>query len=385
MALVERHQPDTSMQHHPLPRPTRRRHVVSVATVIAIPIVVAACEVDVTPPRWGTRWVVPAENAVIGVSAFLPSDISVATGGTELLVGVTSDAISQSLAALCPACVTQNGTTAPKPAFTATIEAITTFPADVDSVTLARGLIEVGVANATAFDPIRPSAAAGAQRGSLTVTVRSGGTVIASRTISGNAKALPPGATLIDTVTFDPAILPRAVGSPVRTEVVINSPAGDPVAINAAQTLTVTVGRANVAVNAVKMRVQGRSISSAPVPLDLTDLDPALTSRVTSGTLLLAIDNPFTVEGTITVTISSAGTSVARPIAIVPGHSEPTISFTGEELRALLGSPPVTLRVSGAVTAVPAGGTVTVLPGMTLAVQSRLELMLASEGGSGGQ
>ena len=340
--------------------------------------IVAACEIPSAPPRWETRWVVPAESTTIDVASMAPPGITVSDDRTELLVAVAGNGVAVSLGDLCAACAAFNGQTVPKPPFTATVRATTAFPTDIDSVTLTRGFIEVRISNGTSFDLLRPSSAPGSAVGTFVVTVRGGGAVIAVRSISGTTKSLPPGETLVDTLTFDPAVLPRTIGSPVETEVSIDSPAGDPVIIDTAHSLTVDVGDASVGVSAARVRVQSRTVSSAPISLDLADLDAALTDRVTNGALLLEIDNPFAVAGDLTAIVSAPGVTLVRPIAIVPGQSSPTLSFTGAELRSLFGQA-VTLTISGDVSAVDPGGMITVTPAMALSVASRLELYLVTD------
>ena len=349
------------------------------ALTLAVCMAIAAgCDVPSSPPRWETRWIVPAESTTIDVASMAPNGITVSDDRSELLVAIAGDGVSVTLGDICPACAAFNGQTVPKPAFTATIGATTTFPADIDSVTLTRGFVEVRVTNGMSFDLLRPSAAPGSPVGTLVVTVRGSGAVIALRSISGTVKSLAPGTTLVDTLIFDPAALPRTIGSPVETEVSISSPAGDPVTINTAQSLTVTVGDASVGVSSARIRLQGRTVSSDAITLDLADLDPAITDRVTSGALLLEIDNPFDVAGNLMANIGAPGVMLNRPLPLAPGHSSPTLSFTGDELRSLFGQPEVTFSAMGDVTAIDPSGMITVTPSMVLTVRSRLELYLVT-------
>jgi hypothetical protein len=347
--------------------------------------VIVGCDIPSTPPQWETRWVVPAESTTIDVPSLLPSGIVVSDDRAEMLVTVPATSISRSLGGLCAPCSAANGQTVPKPAFTVAVLASTTFPAEIDSATLSRGAFEIRVTNGFSFDPIRPSAAAGSPRGSITITIRSGGVAIATRVIDGAAKALPPGQTVIDSIAFDPVLLPRSIGSPLETEVAINSPAGDPVTINTAESFAVLVAQSTIAVTGAKVRVQDRTITSAPIALDLDDLDAALTDRVASGSLLLEIDNPFAVGGTLTATVSAPGVTLTWPVVITAGTSAPILSFSGSELRSLFGTSPVTLTFSGIVNGAPAGALVSVTPEMVLTVRSHLELYLTTEGVGEGQ
>jgi hypothetical protein len=352
---------------------------------IAVVALLASCDLPSSPPQWDTRWVVPAESTTVGLPSLLPSGIAVSTDGTELLVTVPQTAISESLGSLCPVCAAANGMTVPKPAFTTTVIASTTFPADIDSVTLTRGSFEVRVTNGFSFDPIRPSSDPADPRGSFTITVRSAGVAIATRVIDGAVKALPPGQTVVDTIAFDPSLLPRAVGSPLETSITIDSPAGDPVTIDTSDSFTVLVMESIVGISGAQVRVAGRAISSAPVSLDLEDIDTEVADRVKGGALLLEIDNPFAVGGSVTATLSAPGLTLTWPVTIAPGASEPELPFTGEDLRSLFGTSPVTLSFTGTVDGVPAGGLVSVTPDMVLTVRSHLQLDITTEGLGDGQ
>jgi len=180
-------------------------------------------------------------------------------------------------------------------------------------------------------------------------------------------------------VVFDPAGLPRKIGGTVAFEVMITSPAGDPVAINTAESITVEAADAAVDANAAIVRVTDRTVSAGPMTLDLSGLEADLTDRVRRGALLLDIDNPFSIGGTLTATLTAPGVTLVRPLEVIPGTSQARLSFTGDELRSLFGPAPVSLAVSGPLSGVPAGR-VTVRPAQQLTAAGRLELFLATNG-----
>jgi hypothetical protein len=344
--------------------------------------VLAGCDIPTSAPNWETRWVVPAEDTAIPVGSFLPGQV--VESGSEFEISVNGGGISRSLGDLCPACVPLNGFVAPKPAFTTTLQSEVPFPVDLDSLILTRGTIRVRVVNQLGFDPIRPSAAPGSARGQITITIRNGSAVLGVHTIDGAATAFANGTELLETVTFSPAGLPRTIGGTVAFEVMFSSPAGDPVAINTAASLSVEAADASVGASAAMIRVQGRTVTAAPMTLDLSGLDAELTERVLRGSLILDMTNPFAVGGTLTATLSAPGVSLVRPLAVAPGESQVRLAFTGEELRSLFGPAPVTLSVTGVLSAVPAG-VVTVKPAQQLTALGRLELYLSTDRPEDGQ
>jgi hypothetical protein len=344
--------------------------------------VLAACDIPTSAPNWETRWVVRAEDASIPVSSLLPGQV--AEVGGEFEIAVRGGAISRSLGDLCSACAVFNGMVAPKPAFTTTLRSEVAFPVDLDSLILTRGTIQVRVANGFGFDPIRPASAPGSARGQMTITFRNGETILGTHTIDGTTTAFASGTTLLETVTFAGAGLPRTIGGTVGLEVTITSPAGDPVAINTAQSISVEAADASVGASAAMVRVQSRSVAAEPVSLDLSGLDAELTDRVQRGSLLLDMDNPFAVGGSLTATLTAPGVSLVRPLAIAPGVSQARLEFSGAELRSLFGPAHITLTVTGPLSASP-GGLVTVRPGQQLLATGRLELFVSTTTPEGGQ
>jgi hypothetical protein len=326
--------------------------------------------------------VVRAEDTAIPVGSFLPGQVT--EEGGEFVISVSGGSIARSLGELCSACGAFNGTVAPKPAFTTLLQSEVAFPVDLDSLVLTGGTIQVRVANQLGFDPIRPAAADGSARGQITITIRNGATVLGVHIIDGVASSFAHGTTRLETVTFTAAGLPRTIGGTVGFEVTITSPAGDPVAINTAASLSVEAADAAVAASAAMVRVQARTVTAAPMTLDLSGLEADLTDRVQRGALLLDLENPFAVGGTLTATLSAPGVTLVRPLDVTPGSSQARLSFSGAELRSLFGPAPVGLSVSGALSAA-SDGLVTVRPGQQLTAAGRLELFVRTNNPEDGQ
>ncbi len=349
--------------------------------VLAV-LFLSACDIPTSAPNWETRWIVRAEETTIPVASLLPGKITEAGG--EFAMSVSGGSISRSLGDLCSACAPLNGMVAPKPAFSTTLRSEVPFPVDLDSLVLTRGSIQVRVANNFGFDPIRPAAAPGSSRGSITITVRNGATVLGVHTIDGNATAFAPGTALLETVTFSPSGLPRTIGGTVAFEVMISSPVGDPVAIDTAQSLSVEAADASIGASAAMVRVRERTVTAEPMTLDLSGFDPDLAARVRRGSVVLDMVNPFAVGGTLTATLTAPGVTLVRPLAVAPGTSQARLEFSGPELRSLFGPAPVTIAVFGPLSAAPAG-LVTVRPGQRLTASGRLELFVSTNSPEDGQ
>jgi hypothetical protein len=132
------------------------------------------------------------------------------------------------------------------------------------------------------------------------------------------------------------------------------------------------------------VRVIDRTVTADPMVLDLSGLEAELTERVSRGALLLDIDNPFSIGGTLTATLTAPGVTLMRPLVVVPGTSQARLSFSGDELRSLFGPAPVSLAVSGPLSGVPSGR-VTLRPAQQLTAAGRLELFLATNGSEEGR
>ena len=125
---------------------------------------------------------------------------------------------------------------------------------------------------------------------------------------------------------------------------------------------------ANVTVN-----ITNKSILSAAAT-DLSTVDSKITDRVQGGALIVALANPFTVGGTLTVRLTpEGGTSVLKTVPLVASNSTPApIPFTLAELKSLLGHK-VTIAISGIVNS---PTPVNVSPKQVIVVTTKLDLAI---------
>jgi hypothetical protein len=331
-----------------------------------------ACGYPTEIPQVDQRWIVPPQVRTISVASLLPATIGIAPDSGAFTVSLAPATVTRPLSADCASCAAANGTTVPKPAFVATASAATPLPADIVSASLVAGSVQLDIRNGYNFDPLRPSATA---RGYAIVTITNGALTIARDSIDGAAVALPAGGALSRTLALTPGALSGA--SPLTVTIQLNSPAGDPVQMDASRSISATLTPGVVRVSSAQVSVVAREVTSSST-LDLRDIDATISDHVTGGALLFDIVNPFAVTGTITVKLTAGAVApITRTIALAVGRSTPSVTLTGDELRSLSGRI-VTLQVSGPVSQT--AGAITVTPKQVVEITSRLDLTLHTGG-----
>jgi hypothetical protein len=331
----------------------------------------SACEFPTEIPQVDQRWIVPSQSTSIAIGSLLPAGVTIVPDSSAFAISIAPASVTRALSADCAQCAAANGTTVPKPAFTATASASSPLPADIASATLTSGTLTIAFKNNYNFDPIRPSATA---FGFVVTTITSGATIIGKDSVNGATTALPAGATLTRAIPLAGAV---SSASSLTVTVTVSSPAGDPVQMDASRTMVVTATPSNLRVASATVTVANRQVSSS-VHTDLTDIDETVTSHVLGGALLLDIVNPLAVAGTITVQFSAPGiTTITRSIPLATGTSHPSVSLSQAELQSLLGHD-VTVSFSGPVSGT--AGPVTVTPKQAFVVTSRLDVTLHTGG-----
>ncbi|HEX6938550.1 MAG TPA: hypothetical protein VF158_04000 [Longimicrobiales bacterium] len=326
----------------------------------------AACDVPTSPPEWETTWVVPGETVTIGVGSLLPDPLTVAGDRSAFLLDLDPTGVDRTLGEVCDACRPLDGTTAAKPAFSATFGSATDLPADVVSASVASGTVEIRITNGFNFDPVRPG---GGATGTIVVVVTNGGRVIATDTIDGATEGFPAGSVRTLVLDFAPGV----VAGSIAVDVSIDSPAGDPVPIDIDQVIDVTATPGDVRLTQAEVAVADRVVEVEAAELDLEGVDDEVRDRIHGGAFRLAIANPFAVEGIVELTFATPAATFEKAVALAQGESAPRVAFTRDELRALAGRV-VTFGGTGTVTA--PSGTVTVTPSQTVTIDAELELVL---------
>lgn len=339
------------------------------ASLIMLVVVASAagCDYPTGLPKWNTEWLVPVKNTSLGAAQLVPGTMSQSSDNAAFLVTVSPVTLSRSLGQLCGAgCTAFAGLTVPKPAFTATVGDTLRLPGEVTGATLAGGSLQVTISNGFAFDPLRPG---GSSRGTLALNVTSGGASVGRLSLGGDTVALPANGTLTRTI----ALGTGAISNRLAVELTLTSPAGDPVRIDPNQGFSVTVTAQSVRLSDVTVTISQKMASMQPIGLDLTGIDQSLIDRVQSGSLVLAIVNPFGVAGTMTLTLTSPGmTSIVKTVPLAAGGSNPVVHFTPQEMRSMLGRE-VALSAAGAVSA---GQAVKLTPSQAIQITTELSLIL---------
>jgi hypothetical protein len=296
-------------------------------------------------PIVDVRWVVPSQSTRITVDNLLPSTVSILTPDSSgFNVSASAATVTRVLSQDCSACVALNGLTAPKPAFVANASASTSLPAEIFTATVVAGSLQVQIKNGYTFDPMRPNPTAGSPNGYAVITVSSGTSVIGRDSVNGATTTLPAGTTLTRTI---PLAGPITGSLPLTVAMTMNSPAGEARLIDASKTLVVT--GTPTALTVVTVSVINKTINSTSTA-DLGDVGSNITDRLQGGSLIVAIANPFTAAGTLSVKLTPAGgATITKSLLLGAGNTTPpAIVFTKDELKSLLGHK-VSIAYSGVV------------------------------------
>lgn len=327
---------------------------------------IAACEVPTSLPQWETTWVVSGDEVTMSVREILPASVTLAEGASVFESSLDGASFGRTLVELCADCGASIGTTAFKPAFTATFGDTVPLPKDVVSATIASGAIIVRLTNELGFDPIRPSADS---FGTIRVRAVSNGEVLAEDTVDGEAEAFPTGEEREVTL----ALQGSAVSHSIEFEITVDSPEGDPVFMDAGASLEVEVAPGVIGIRQAEIGFTRGTVLFQPMDLDLTGLDEIATERIRGGTLRLRTHNPMAVVGEVDIRIVADDVTIERPAAIDSGSSDLRIPVMGAEIRSLAGKV-ATISASGIISA--PSGRVTVTPVHVLVIEAELELIL---------
>jgi hypothetical protein len=333
------------------------------AAVLAAALALGACDFPTAMPIFETRLVIPEAGTTFGVDELLPGSVTVVGGSFRLAVPGAS--LMRTLGEMCgQPCTVFAGQQVPKPAFADTFFLTLGMPADVVSSVLTSGSAAVVISHSFGFDPLRP--AGSTMDGTMTVVLRNAGRQLGTATID---QAFPSGSTVTRTVQLEPGV----VTGDIEVVIGLTSPAGDPVTIDPNASLNISVVPGQLDVSQATVRVQDRQITAQTVTLDLSDIDDVLADRVRRGAIVLTIDNPFALTGTLQVQVQGAAVA-PKTVQIAAGETTQRIEFTEAELKQMLGRV-VTLSISGPVSAT--GGVVTVMPGQQVTITTLLDLIFA--------
>ena len=323
--------------------------------------VLTGCDVPTEAPILDQRWILPVDNSTISVNELLPSGVTVSGG--NFAVAVAAFNTNKSLGDFCTPCSALNGLTAPMPPFNGTLNLSQTLPANVAQATVVSGSARIAIQNGFSFDPL-------AGGGSLTVTMYDGqgGRQIGQTVFSA---PLAAGTTVTRTLT----VAAGAIGASLHVDAALASPGGQTTTINTGQRLTITATPNPILVSSARVNVASRSVTVAPVDLDVSDIDSAITDRIQNGGIILDITNPFGVGVTAQLDITYPGGKITKTLNVGSGAtSTATLSYSGDELRSFLGKSGVRMTGSGTVSS--SAGYITVTPGQQVLIKAKIDLTL---------
>lgn len=330
---------------------------------------VSACDVPTSVPIVQPRFVIPGASLRIGVEELLPP--GVVSDADAFSVRLSGSVHTWTLGEICGAlCGPLEGQLVPKPGFVARLRAEVPLPEGVVGATIHGGALTIRVANNLNFDVLRP---AGGVPGSMTVEVTSGGAIVGRTTYQG---AMPPASITDIAIPMEPG----AVSGPLRVELRIQSPAGDPVRVETEGSVMVAAVPATaVELASLSIRVQDRPIEAAFTTLDLADIDETTREHIREGALVLRLDNPFEATGQMELTVlPQGGEAIRKALEAVPaGESVQRVRFTEEEMRRLLGRR-VNISAAGLVNEANEQGVV-VRPGDAMVVRADLDVTISTD------
>ena len=322
---------------------------------------VSACDLPTGVPRWETTWITPAEETTVSVAELLPAELAVNDDRTAFVFTLAPVNESWSLAEMCAACPPVTAV-APKPAFNTTVSTTVPLAASVQSVDVESGSLDLALTNGFDFDPLRPGVAS--DSGSMTVTLSSGTTTVASLVLDGRAESFAPGTTKDLQLTFAPS----TIAEDLAIELTIDSPEGDVTTLNPNDALALSLSSDTILVSQATISVAGQTIEGVEAELDLAGVD---LERVKDGTIFLDIENPFGVTGDLTVAIDPAdgGAAIVKSVALPADTGSAQVHFDEAEITRLVGQVS-TLSVTGTIDP----GTITVMPAMEITIGMRLRV-----------
>ena len=108
----------------------------------------------------------------------------------------------------------------------------------------------------------------------------------------------------------------------------------------------------------------------SPSTVDLSGISSSIAKSVNSGFFILTVANPLGVSGSLTATFTGGPSPVSKAVALSAAPtSTDTLNFTHDDLTNLLGYSQQ-LAFTGTVS----GSAITITPGQTVGVTSRLQI-----------
>ncbi|MFL5560025.1 MAG: hypothetical protein ACJ79K_00990 [Gemmatimonadaceae bacterium] len=360
------------------------RTTVRVAVLAGCALAALGCSVPTDLPIWNTVWQVPADSAEVTVASLLPASVSIVdVGATKAFAfSLPQASTSTTLGESCYACASAAGTRIPKPAFTLADSATVQMPTDVVTADIIGGSIDYTLTNGFDFDPLNPGANA---RGWIRIRVTAGSALIANDSVNGSALALPPGAVSSRTINFlaTPSA-PIRLNGPVTLVATLFSPDGDSTTINTSEQFSVSASARDITISKVSVNVPSTTFTPQHGTVDLSGLDQATAGKIVGGAVILAINNPFAVGGSLSLDFKAPdGAHVVKGFTLGVGGpaSAPStirLGLSQSEINSLIGQKDVAITITGSVSS--PNGAVDVTPMQRMAITTLVEATIATGG-----
>lgn len=336
----------------------RRSGMKLYGTVCCFLFFIFACDIPTALPILEQRWVLPLDQATIGVEQLLPAGVTMNDGA--LKVTVDTLLTSSSLDSLCAECIGLDGSTAVIPAFTSSFNGSSNLPANISDVEVSSGSVQVALTNGLSFDPL-----AGGGSVQVTLTNGQGGSQLAQVDFNG---AIISGSSL----TQSSSINSSRVNTTIFASVEVISPGGQVAPVDVSEQLTVAVTDIALIISSGIVNLESHQVEIDPIQLDLEHIGSEVTEKIVNGSLILDVVNPFGVSltGNINIGPTSKGFSISES-----GVSTTAVSYTGNELRSFIGQKGVTLSLFGTAD----GSSVTVRPGQELTIEVKIDCVIRTD------
>ena len=212
-------------------------------------LILLGCDIPTAMPILEQRWILPLEQAKIGVEELLPAGVSLKDGVLE--VSIDTITTSSSLNTMCVDCAALNGSTVAVPAFTSSFNGSVDLPANISSVEISSGSVHVAVTNGLSFDPL-------AGGGSIEATILDGegGLQLAQLIFSG---ALAPGTSLTQSISIGNS----NVGNEVFAVIEVISPGGQIAPINTSEELSVATTGSALIMGSTTVRAKSEAMPAS--------------------------------------------------------------------------------------------------------------------------
>lgn len=335
----------------------------------------AGCDLPTQAPKWNTTWILPVHDDTVAVSQFLPASVTVA--GSNFVTTVARDSVRQSLGQMCGACGALNGTSAALPAFSDTLTHTDSFPGSVLAITPGGGLaLSFRIDNALGFDPLRPGT--GLVGKIVTTITDSAGNAVATDSVDGGSDSLPSGTSMSRSIPLGA----NAIHGPIHVVAAVTIPGSDAFTVDTSASLKVTTTTDSVTLAGVTVSLLNQSVQSGSVDVDWSGIDTSVQQKMQRAKIQLTTHNPFTAEGTGTITFTQGGTPVipAKNIVIAAGDTTQLIDLSQSEIQTLTGAGQSTVSVAATVSGTGGGNAVTIMPGQQLIVQTHVLVTLTIGG-----